>query len=141
MKYVCDAKEYTWFRFETEGEAELESQLMDHAVGKHFKLAYQDALKKYTPSDKLPRIEQSIGREAHIQKVMPRFLTLRDSEGTGLVTAMLPPEGADETALTPVIVGVGNSDPYRDYSEAIEALGRHVGLSLDRDLCFPYGHR
>ncbi len=141
MQYVCDALAYTWFRFETVAEAAQESQIMDHAVGKHFKLAYEDALRTYSPSDELPLIEQSIGRSAHIQKVMPRFLTLRDSEGKGLVTAMLPPDGETEKALTPVIVGAGNADPYPEYGAAIAALGRHIGLELERDLCFPYSHR
>ena len=43
---------------------------------------------------------------------MPIFLTLRDGEGTALVTAMLPPAGKDERAFRPIIVGASNSDPY-----------------------------
>lgn len=141
MQYVCDAQGYTWFRFETEAEAALESEAMSHAVGKHFKLAYDASLQTYAPSAAIPLIEQGIGRNAHVQKVMPRFLTLRDKEGKALVTAMLPPDGEDETALTPVIVGEGNCDPYPEYGAAIAALARHVGLTLDRDHCFPYSHR
>ena len=38
MKYVCDAPgKQSWFRIETEGEAERESALMNHAVEKHFR--------------------------------------------------------------------------------------------------------
>src|ERR1700755_2956673 len=38
MKYVCDAPgRKTWFRIETEHEAEAEAQLLRHAVDKYFK--------------------------------------------------------------------------------------------------------
>ena len=40
MQYVCDAAPKTWFLFETEGEAALESRAMDHAVEKYFLQAY-----------------------------------------------------------------------------------------------------
>ena len=36
MQFVCDGPNGTWFRIETEGEAIKESQLMNHAVEKHF---------------------------------------------------------------------------------------------------------
>jgi hypothetical protein len=39
------------------------------------------------------------------------------------------------------IHGPGNRDPYADHAEAIAALGRHVGLRLDRGRCYPYGQR
>ena len=51
--------------------------------------------------------------QAHLQRSMPIFLTLRDAEGATLVTAMLPPVGQDERTFRPVIVGVANSDPSR----------------------------
>ena len=86
----------------------------------------------------VPAMEQNIGLKDHIARTMPRFLTLRNSDGTALVTAMLPPEGRDLRALRPVIVGHGNTDPYVEYDEAIETLARHVNLDLDRDICFPY---
>jgi hypothetical protein len=38
MKYVRDAPgRKSWFRIETEAEAERESMLMDHAVAKYFR--------------------------------------------------------------------------------------------------------
>jgi hypothetical protein len=37
MRYVCDAPGgTTWFQIETQAEAALESQAMNHAVEKHF---------------------------------------------------------------------------------------------------------
>ncbi|MGI9477319.1 MAG: hypothetical protein ACR2PI_11495 [Hyphomicrobiaceae bacterium] len=138
MQYVCDAGELTWFRLETAAEAAQESQVMEHAVEKYFQNAYDEALRAYAPPASVPAMEQNIGRKAHIERTMPRFLTLRDNEGTALVTAMLPPEDRDLRALRPVIVAHGNSDPYVEFNDAIEALGRHVKLDLDRDVCFPY---
>ena len=43
MQFVCDAPNGTWFRIETEGEAIKESQLMNHAVEKHFRRAAEEA--------------------------------------------------------------------------------------------------
>jgi hypothetical protein len=83
-------------------------------------------------------IEQNIGLKAHIQRVMPRFLTLRDGEGKALVTAMLPPAGQDERAFKPIIVGFENTDPYLEYGDAIAALARHFNLTLDPARCYPY---
>jgi hypothetical protein len=141
MQYVCDAGELTWFRFETEGEAALESQAMEHAVEKYFKKAWDEAVASYKPPPNAPAMEQNIGLKGHIAREMPRFLTLRDRDGAALVTAMLPPEGEDEFLMRPIIVGHGNSDPYIDYDDAIQALARQVGLELDRRECFPYGRR
>ena len=139
MQYICDALDLTWFRLENTGEAELESQLMDHAVDKYFKQAHDAAVCSYTPPEGVPAMEQNIGLNGHIARSMPRFLTLRDNEGTALVTAMLPPEDMDLRALRPVIVAKGNTDPYVQYRNAIDALARHVNFELDRDVCFPYG--
>ena len=138
MQYVCDAGELTWFRLENLGEASMESQAMDHAVERYYRRAYQEAADSYVPPASSAVFERSIGLKDHVMREMPRFLTLRDRDGNALVTAMLPPEGQDLRALRPVIVGHGNSDPYVDHSDAIEALGRHVQLDLDRDVCFPY---
>jgi hypothetical protein len=138
MQYVCDAGELTWFRIETEGEAVIESRDMEHAVEKYFKQAYNEAVCTYSPPALAPAMEQNIGLKGHIARVMPCFLTLRNSEGTALVTAMLPPEGQDEDDLRPVIVGKANSDPYPEYGNAIEALSAHYGLKLEREVCFPY---
>jgi hypothetical protein len=115
MRYVCDAPEgKTWFRLETAAEAAAESLAMHHAVEKYF------------------------CREAHIQREMPLFLTLRDSEGTALVTAMLPPGGKEDSAYRMIIVGPDNGDPYPQHRPAIEALGLQLGISLERSRCFPY---
>ena len=137
MLYECDAGELTWFRLESVGEAAIESQAMEHAVERYFKSAHDEAVRAYVPPASMPAIEQNIGLKAHILKSMPRFLTLRNNEGTALVTAMLPPIEGDEDDST-IIVGHGNSDPYVDYADAIEALARHTGLTLDRRHCYPY---
>ena len=141
MRFVCDAAgRKTWFRIETEAEAARESELMRHAVEKHFRRAYEQASLAYRPPLG-PFIEQDIGRAAHIRRTMPVFLTLRDGEGTALATAMLPPQqaGRDGPAICPMVVGPGNGDPYPEHGEAIRALGRHFGLALDRSRCYPYG--
>ncbi|MDJ0945798.1 MAG: hypothetical protein QNJ30_20215 [Kiloniellales bacterium] len=138
MKFVCDAPDKkTWFRFETEAEAEQESTLMGHAVAKHFRREREKAVARYEP-DSATFIEQNIGLEAHVQREMPLFLTLRDSQGGGLATAMLPPCGRDDPAFRIIVVGVENADPYPAHDSAIEALGTHYGLSLDRSRCYPY---
>ena len=138
MQFVCEAPPKTWFRIETEGEAALESGAMNHAVEKYFKQAYQQATKAYVPPKTGLYFEQNIGLKAHIQRVMPRFLTLRDAEGNGLVTAMLPPTGQDERAFRPIIVGSSNSDPYPEHGDAIRTLAAHYGLTLDPGRCYPY---
>jgi hypothetical protein len=138
MKYICDAPgKRTWFRIETEAEAEQESTLMDHAVAKHFQRERAKAERTYRPTSR-SIVEQNIGLEPHIQREMPWFLTLRDTEGDALVTAMLPPGGSDDASFEPVIVGKGNGDPYPDHGDAIEVLGHHLGIALDRERCFPY---
>lgn len=138
MQYVCEAPPNTWFRIETEAEAALESRAMNHAVEKYFQQAHEQAAKSYVPPRSAHYVEQNIGLKAHIQRVMPRFLTLRDGEGKALVTAMLPPAGQDERAFKPIIVGVENSDPYLEHGDAIAKLGQHAGLTLDPTRCYPY---
>lgn len=138
MKFVCDAPDRkTWFRIETEAEAERESQLMDHAVAKYFRRERNKATQSYKPRSTV-NFEQNIGLEAHLQREMPLFLTLRDAEGEGLATAMLPPGGEDDATFTKIIVGPGNADPYPAHEKAIRALAMHFGLTLDRADCFPY---
>ena len=110
---------------------------MDHAVEKYFCQAREEASAAYVPPAGRV-IEQNIGLKAHIQRVMPVFLTLRDNEGTPLVTAMLPPAGKDERAFRPIVVGRGNEDPYPEHGEAIKALARHYAMTLDPVRCFPY---
>lgn len=142
MRFVCDtAGRKTWFRIETEAEAAQESELMRHAVEKHFRRAHEQASQAYRPTPG-PFFEQDIGRAAHIRRAMPVFLTLRDGDGTALATAMLPPQraGRDGPTCGPMVVGPGNGDPYPEHGDAIGALGRHFGLVLDRTRCYPY-HR
>jgi len=142
MRFVCDAAgRKTWFRIETEAEAARESELMRHAVDKHFRRAHEQASQDYRPAPG-PYFEQDIGRAAHVRRAMPVFLTLRDRDGNALATAMLPPEQAAvlaDPACSPMVVGPGNSDPYPEHRAAIEDLGRHFGLVLDRARCYPYG--
>jgi len=138
MQYICDAPgAKTWFRIETEGEAVLESEAMGHAVEKHFRQAQEAAAEAYR-SSAVPFIEQNIGLKAHIRRVMPLFLTLRDAEGGALVTAMLPPEGREASTFRIVIVGPANRDPYPEHGDAIAVLAEHFGLTLDRSRCYPY---
>lgn len=138
MQYACDAGTATWFRIETLGEATLESQVMEHAVERFFRDAYDKSVHAYAPPKSLAMVEQKIGLKAHIQRSMPRFLTLRDKDGTALVTAMLPPVGTDVKSFRPVIVGASNADPYPLYADAIRKLGEHFHLTLDPARCYPY---
>ncbi len=143
MRFVCDAAGgKAWFRIETEAEAAKESELMRHAVEKHFRRAYEQASLAYRPPPG-PFVEQDIGRAAHIRRTMPVFLTLRDGEGSALATAMLPPPrqaaGRDDVAICPMVVGAGNGDPYPEHGEAIRDLGEHFGLALNRARCYPHG--
>jgi hypothetical protein len=139
MKYICDAPAgKTWFRFETVAEAAAESEQMRHTVEKYFRRERDKASETFQPVS-TRFVEQEIGREAHIQREMPLFLSLRDDDGTGLVTAMLPPRGAEDTSFRPIIVAPANADPYPDHGDAIEALARHFGLALERSRCYPYG--
>jgi len=138
MQFVCDADGgKAWFRIETEHEAAQESALMQHAVEKHFRQSQERASLAYDPGT-VPFIEQDIGRAAHVRRTMPLFLTLRDAEGAPLATAMLPPGGGADPGFRIIVVGPANADPYPAHQAAIEALGRHFGLTLDRARCFPY---
>lgn len=138
MQFICDAPGgKTWFRIETEGEAEQESALMNHAVARYFRREWEKAAQSYQPAS-ARLIERDIGLKAHIARTMAVFLTLRDREGTALATAMLPPGGKDDPQFRIIIVGPANADPYPKEGEAIAALGRHYGLSLTRERCFPY---
>ncbi len=136
MEYVCDApRNRTWFRLMTEGEAVAESLEMGHAVEKHFRRERQRAADAFHPATSV-FIEQDINKEDHIRRTMPLFLTLRDQNGTALVTAMLPPTGRAGSGC--IVVGAGNTDPYPDHGDAIAALGLHFGMTLDRSSCYPY---
>src|SRR5215210_3812166 len=125
MRFVCDAPDgKTWFAIETEGEAALESDLMGHAVEKHFRQARERAVAAYAPPAGR-YIEQNIGLKAYLERVMPIFLTLRDEEGRGLATAMLPPRERTGHGFRVIVVGPANGDPYPLHRDAIDALGRH----------------
>jgi len=138
MQFVCDGPNGTWFRIETEGEAIKESQLMNHAVEKHFCQAAEEAEKSFVPPTSRWAFEQKIGLKSHVQQVMPIFVTLRDRDGTGLATAMLPPAGKNESSFRPIVVGAANADPYLKHGEDIKALALHYGLTLDPVRCYPY---
>jgi hypothetical protein len=138
MEYICDAPgNRTWFQLVTEGEAAAESEAMRHAVEKHFRRERERAAESFRPATTV-FIEQDIGKEAHIRRSMPLFLTLRDENGQPLVTAMLPPRGKRDPDFGSIIVGPGNGDPYPDHADAIKTLGAHFGLTLDRARCYPY---
>ena len=138
MEYVCDApRGRAWFRLEEEAEAADESRLMQHAVVKHFANAWTEAKASFVPASSR-YIEQEIGLKAHIRRHMPLFLTLRDSDGKALATAMLPPGGVADPGFRSIVVGHANTDPYPQHADAIEALGAHFGLQLDRRRCYPY---
>ena len=139
MQYVCEStKGRTWFRIETDAEAEAETALMRHAVEKHFRREQARARKSYVPGQGL---ERDIGLKAHIQRTTPLFLTLRADDGAGLATAMLPPAGKAIAEFPTIIVGPENADPYPDHGDAIEALARHYKLPLPRARCYPYAQR
>jgi hypothetical protein len=115
----------------------LESELMRHAVEKYFRREWEKAADSFQPLTTV-FIEQDIGKAAHIRRQMPLFLTLRDDEGTPLVTAMLPPGGQRDRTFGSIIVGPANSDPYKQHADAIEALAKHFDIPLDRAHCYPY---
>jgi hypothetical protein len=139
MRYVCDAPDgATWFRLETEAEAEAEAALMHHAVDKYFRRAEVAARETYRAPKGAATFEQAIGLKDYIARAMPLFLTLRSADGEGLVTAMLPPEGRNQVNFRTIIVGRENADPYEDHEDAIEALAQHFAIELPREDCFPY---
>ncbi|MGE0740357.1 MAG: hypothetical protein AB7O98_03375 [Hyphomonadaceae bacterium] len=139
MRYVCDAPGgKTWFRLETEHEAEQESALMRHAVDKYFRRFEAAARESYRAPKGAASFEQAIGLKDHIARAMPMFLTLRADDGEGLATAMLPPQGRNQANFRTIVVGPNNQDPYPAHEAAIDALADHFGVDLDRDLCFPY---
>ena len=139
MRYVCDAPGgATWFRLETEAEAEAEAALMHHAVDKYFRRHEAAARETYRVPPGTPMFEQAIGLKDHIARSMPLFLTLRADDGEGLATAMLPPGGRNQANFKIVIVGPENADPYEEHEKAIQALARHFKLELPRAECFPY---
>jgi hypothetical protein len=139
MRYVCDAPGgATWFRLETEAEAEAEAALMRHAVDKYFRRYDGAARESYRAPAGAAGFEQAIGLKDHVARTMPLFLTLRADDGEGLATAMLPPGGRNQANFKIIIVGPDNADPYETNEKAIQALARHFRLELPRAECFPY---
>jgi hypothetical protein len=139
MRYVCEAPGgATWFRIETEAEADAEAALLHHAVDKYFRRFEAAARESYRAPAGGPAFEQSIGLKDHVARTMPLFLTLRSDAGEGLATAMLPPEGRNQVNFRIIIVGPDNADPYAAHERAIDALAAHLGLALPRAECFPY---
>ncbi|MES1202362.1 MAG: hypothetical protein ABUS57_13045 [Pseudomonadota bacterium] len=139
MQFVCDAPgQKTWFRIETEAEAEAEARLMSHSVNKYFARAWAEANESFQPRPGAVS-EQNIGRKEFIARTMPLFLTLRADDGTGLATAMLPPEARNDARFRIIIVGPSNADPYVEHAAAIRALEHKYALTLPRERCFPYG--
>lgn len=137
MKYVCDAPHArTWFRIETEEEACQESALMQHSMAKRFRLEMDRARQNFRPSSTV-FVEAEIGLKAHLLREMPMFLTLRDGDGAPLATAMLP-QAPCQSSVRPIILGKGNIDPYMRHADAIAALGKHLGRTLDRARCYPF---
>lgn len=138
MRYVCDAPAgRTWFALETEADAEAEALLMRHAVNRHFNRAWAQAAASFQSAD--PHgIGRDIGLKDHIRRTMPVFATLRDADGAGLATAMLPPGGRATAGFRVILVGPDNADPYPAAADAIAALGAHFGLDLNRQDCYPY---
>jgi hypothetical protein len=117
MKFVCDAFHgRTWFRIETDAEAEAETALMRHAVGKHFKLAQDRARQSYRPG---PGLERDIGLKGHLLKRTPLFLTLRDDEEQAQQRCCLK---AERSWFCTIIAGP--SADLRIPCDAIATLGR-----------------
>ena len=136
MQYVCDAKKRrTWFRIETQAEAEHETQVMRHSVEKYFCREQERARRSYVPG---PGLERDIGLKAHLARNSPLFLTLRADDGEPIATAMLPARGREDPNFNIIIVGPENTDPYVSHADAIAALGKHYGISLPRARCYPY---
>jgi hypothetical protein len=139
MQFVCDAPAgKTWFRLETEAEAEAEAALMRHAVDKYFRRHLEAARESYRAPAGAAAFERDIGLKAHIGETMPLYLTLRADDGAGLATAMLPPAGRNQVDFRIIIVGPDNADPYPAHAEAIAALERKFSIDLKREACFPY---
>jgi hypothetical protein len=139
MQYVCDAPGgRTWFSMEKQAEADAESELMRHAVAKHFCRAVEAARKSYRPRDGLASFERDIGLKDHIAHNTPIFLTLRDGEGNALATAMLSRDVVNGAPRRAIIVGPENADPWPEHADAIASLGKHYGVRLNRDASYPY---
>jgi hypothetical protein len=131
MQYVCDAPgRKTWFRIETQSEAFLEDEAMRNSVEHRYEDAKLAAVQKYQPAPRLRWFERDIGLNSYLLRSMPMFLTLRDSDGTPLLNAMLPPCGKEDGHHSCQIVGPGGADASNSEHDAVRALEKHFGLSI-----------
>jgi len=132
MQYVCDAPgRKAWFRIETEGEAARESEEMRHSLDYFFRHERDAARKRYSPAGNVSFIERDIGLSSHLKRTMPIFLTLRESDGTAVASAILPQDPESESIAARVI-GPGDCDAFRAQREALVALEQHLGKPLRR---------
>ena len=132
MQYVCDAPgRRAWFRIETEGEASLEAQDMGHSLDYFFRHERDTATRAYAPLRTLSFIERDIGLSAHLTRTMPIFLTLRESDGTAVASALLP-QDPDQLSIAARVIGPGDNDAFREQREALQALEKHLGKKLRR---------
>jgi hypothetical protein len=126
MRFVCDAAgRKTWFGIETEAEAARESELMRHAVEKHFRRAHEQASQAYRPRAGGPSFEQDIGRAGAHPPGHAGVPDAADGDGDALATRDAPASaggGADNLVCSPMVVGPGNADPTR-------STGRPYGTS------------
>ena len=73
MQYVCDALlGRTWFRIETDAEAEDETRVMRHAVEKHFRREQDRARLSYQPGPGLEEVSVlEAGHQVHRRVEQP----------------------------------------------------------------------
>jgi len=108
----------------------LESEVMKVRIDTEFRNERDRATRSYRPHPRLQSIERDIGLNAHVLRVMPIFLTLRDREGTALANAVLPPEDKSRGVDHSVVVGPDYANPFASQSDAIKALEQHYDISL-----------
>ena len=83
-------------------------------------------------------LEQEIGLKDHVQRGgLPLFLTLRDEDGVGLVTAMVPPEGREERGFRCHPGRPRRPNPRRRASPMLRWASR-LGVALTPARCYPY---
>ena len=114
---------------------------MDHRVAKYFQ---RERTKATNSSQPLSRtfFEQKIGLKTFIRRQMPLFLTLRDAEGNGLATAMLPPGGHDDLGFEIIIVGKRNSEtPIRNMKAQFKPWARILASLSNEGAAFPIAGR
>jgi hypothetical protein len=142
MRFVCDAAGgKAWFRIETAAEAAKESELMRHAVEKHFRRAHEQASQSYKAGAGALRRAGHRARGAH----PPGHAGVPDAARRGGHRARHrhAPAAAGRAGRAGGLQSHGcrprERRPLPGARGAIRALGRHFGLSLDRIRCYPYG--